>query len=63
MLRDFRAAGVLAAAESDIRGVATLKDIKFKLKPGYHTILISASDAMAVQPAQVRELLLLHLDI
>jgi hypothetical protein len=61
MLRDDRAAGVLAAATSDVRGVATLKDVKLRVKPGTHMVLISAPDAKGIPPAQVRAQLLLDL--
>lgn len=52
-LKDNPAAGVLAAASSNISGVAVLKDVKLRVTPGHHTVLITAPDAKNITPAHV----------
>lgn len=52
-LKDHREAGVLAAATSDRQGIAVLKDVKLRAKPGDYLVLISAPDARNIAPATV----------
>lgn len=44
---------MLAAATSDLHGVAVLRNIKVRAQPGMHTLLLSAPDAPEIKPAKV----------